>query len=172
MLRDTRAFSAEEVIRHLDLVPLPEEGGYYRETYRSAEQADFSHGRRHASTCIYYLVTEHEFSALHSVKSDEIFHFYAGSAVEMAWLTKSGEVSKRVLGSNVFAGECPQVVVPKGVYQGTRLLHPGEHYWALLGCTVSPGFDFADFDAPGRKALLARFPEHASTIDAFTRPDT
>jgi predicted cupin superfamily sugar epimerase len=104
--------TAEEVIKKLDLVPLPEEGGFYRETYRDPVSFNGQLGIRNYSTCIYYLITPEEFSALHAVKSTEIFHFYAGSPVEMIQISPQGELKTIFLGREVENGQEPQVIVP------------------------------------------------------------
>jgi uncharacterized protein len=141
--------NADEIIRKLDLKPLPEEGGYYRETYRSTQGKHDakifgidSNTKRDVSTCIYYLVTSDSFSALHRIKSDEIFHFYAGDPVEMVQIDDDGKLSRFVLGPDVMNGQSPQVVVERGVWQGLKLKGGGK--WALMGTTVSPGFVFKE----------------------------
>ncbi|PKP68174.1 MAG: hypothetical protein CVT83_06290, partial [Alphaproteobacteria bacterium HGW-Alphaproteobacteria-5] len=158
----------EELIARLGLTKLPEEGGLYRETYRSAQEMRLPHGDRACCTAIYYLVTPDEFSALHRVASDEIFHFYAGDAVEMFQLWDDGAAQTIRLGPDVLGGEFPQVVVPAGVWQGTRLAEGGA--WALLGCTVSPGFELADFEAGRRQDLLDAFPALREPLLRYTRP--
>lgn len=163
---------AQEIIEKLALVPLPEEGGFYRETYRSIGKIPSSALPNHSSernyaTAIYYLLTPTEFSGLHNVKSDEIFHFYAGDPVEMLWLRPNGEAESFVLGSDFMSGHLPQIVVPQGIWQGTKLIKGGE--WALLGCTVSPGFDFADFGLKTRDEFLKLFPQHREKVMAYTR---
>jgi uncharacterized protein len=156
----------EEIISALKLIPLPEEGGFYRETYRSQFRADFSFGHRTAGTCIYYFVTPEDYSALHRVRGDEIFHFYYGDPVEMFQITDEGP-RKIILGSNLQQGEIPQVIVPSMVWQGTRLKEGGSV--ALLGCTVFPGFEFEDFEIANRADLLAHFPDFSSDILRYTR---
>lgn len=160
------------IVDALNLVPLPQEGGLYAETYRSArilptgsagqEQA----GPRACATAIYYLVTPTRFSALHRVASTEIFHFYLGDPVHMLQLHPDGTATTHVIGSGISAGQRPQVVAPRGVWQGTRLA-PGGRF-ALLGCTVSPGFDFADYEHGQRDALVRQYPQWAREIEALT----
>lgn len=118
-------------------------------------------------TAIYYLVTPESFSALHRVPQVEIFHFYFGDPVEMIQIDAQGELQKVVIGNDLLAGHLPQVVVTEGIWQGTRLL--GEGKLALLGCTVSPGFEFEDFEMGTRKQMIALFPQHKSEIIRFTR---
>lgn len=165
---------ARDVIEKLDLKPLPEEGGYYRETYRgSSAQLPAqlfgieSSSNRTISTAIYYLVVPESFSALHRVKSDEMFHFYSGDPVEMIQIDDSGNLQRFVLGSNIFNGESPQVLVPKGVWQALRLKSGGK--WALMGTTVAPGFEFEDFEVGARETMIRAFPQHEADITRFTR---
>jgi predicted cupin superfamily sugar epimerase len=164
--------TAQEVIDCLQLVPLTIEGGYFRETYRSplrhmehALPPEYG-GERNASTAIYYLLTPETFSAIHRVKSDEVFHFYTGDPVEMLQLWPDGEAKIVIIGNDLVAGHRPQLVVPAGVWQGCRLVPGGR--WALMGCTVAPGFDYADFEAAARGELVRDYPEHAELITALT----
>ncbi len=141
--------TAEEVIALLKLEPLPGEGGYFRQTYRSqgtipAEVIPIHQGERVFGTAIYYFITPNSHSALHRIRQDEIFHFYLGDAVVMNQLLPDGSQHKIILGNDLMAGQTLQLVVPGGVWQETRLLPGGK--WALLGCTVSPGFEFTDFE--------------------------
>lgn len=161
------------IIKELGLQPLPGEGGYYRETYRSGTQVPIpsKNGEksvtRHLGTAIYYFVTPREFSALHRLTSDEVFHFYGGDPVEMLQISETGEAKSIILGPDVLAGHQPQVTVPAGTWQGTRLVKGGKY--ALLGTTVFPAFEFADFELGKRADLTARFPELAKQIKRFTR---
>lgn len=161
--------TAKEIIEKLGLQPLPHEGGYYRETYKSDETTKpcDSNLTRSLSTAIYYLVTPDSFSALHRVKSDEMFHFYSGDAVEMIQITDDGKLSRITLGSDVLRGESPQVVVPKGVWQALRLKKGGR--WALMGTTVSPGFEFEDFELGNREKMNGLFPRLEDDINGYTR---
>jgi predicted cupin superfamily sugar epimerase len=168
--------TAEQVIERLQLVPHTIEGGHFRETYRAeltvpagALPNDYG-GDRNVSTAIYYLLTPNTFSAIHSVKSDETFHFYAGDAVEMLQLWPDGSARVVIISNDLAAGHEPQLVVPAGVWQGCRLVRGGK--WALMGCTVAPGFDFADFAHADRNELVARYPEHAAMIVALTKGPT
>jgi uncharacterized protein len=171
--------SAQDIIDVLQLVPLTIEGGYFRETYRSpmtiaaaALPSEYG-GDRNVSTTIYYLLTPDTFSAIHRVKSDEGFHYYAGdpagaaSAVEMLQLEADGTSRIVTIGNDLAAGNLPQLVVPGGLLQGCRLKRGGN--WALMGCTVAPGFDYADFTAPTRAELIAKYPNRADLITALTK---
>jgi predicted cupin superfamily sugar epimerase len=160
--------TTDELIRHLNLRPHPKEGGHFCETYRSADMwpaaalpSRYGSDRR-ASTAIYYLLTKTTFSALHRLQSDEVFHFYLGSPVQMLQLWPDGTGRTVILGPDVLAGQQLQVVVPHGVWQGS-LLAPGGDF-ALLGCTVAPGFEYADYETGRRDALLSRYPEFAELI--------
>jgi uncharacterized protein len=166
--------TANEVKELLGLVPHPREGGWYVRTYEAQERVAaeaFADGRypgaRLTGTAIYYLLEPDTFSEMHRLKSDELFHFYAGDAVEMLQLTEGGAAKVIVIGNDLAAGQRPQVLAPRGVWQGSRLLRGGA--WALLGCTVSPGFEFEDYEAGGREELCAGWPEWAGAIRALTR---
>jgi predicted cupin superfamily sugar epimerase len=159
---------AAAIINALGLVPHPKEGGWFRETFRAAETlgaAAFAGryaGPRAVSTAIYYLLTPTMFSALHRLASDEVFHFYAGDPVEQLRLHPGGRGEIVTIGNNLAAGQRPQVLVPRGVWQGARLV-PGGRY-ALLGCTVAPGFDYADYESANGASLAADYPEFSERI--------
>lgn len=164
--------TAQQIIDRLQLVPLTIEGGYYRETYRSALTvpgaalpAEYN-GDRNVSTAIYYLLTPDTFSLIHRVKSDEVFHFYAGDPVEMLQLWPDGAARRVIIHNDLIAGHEPQLIVPAGVWQGCRLVQGGQ--WALMGCTVAPGFDYADYEAGDRTELTAAYPTFAEMIAALT----
>jgi predicted cupin superfamily sugar epimerase len=165
--------SEEEIIRCLQLEPHPCEGGFFRETYRSrlsipvsALPSEYSGGRA-ASTAIYYLLTPGTFSEMHRLPTDEVFHFYLGDTVEMLQLHPGGRGEVIRLGSNLGAGERPQVLAPGGTWQGSRLVPGGK--WALLGTTVAPGFDFADYTSARRGELVAAYAGFTELITALTR---
>jgi uncharacterized protein len=159
--------SAEELIAFLKLQPHPKEGGFFRETYRSTTRLAAMHlpphygGERSASTAIYYLLTPGTFSAIHRLATDEIFHFYLGAPVRMLHLDAAGG-QEIVLGPDITSGHQVQVVVPRGVWQGS-ILEPGGSF-ALLGCTVAPGFDYGDYEHGKRDELLQQFPAYADLI--------
>lgn len=163
--------NAIDVIKRLDLKPLPEEGGFYKELYQSEgfipSEALANHSsKRSYVSLIYYLITPTSFSALHKVKSDEMFHFYLGDPVEMVQINQNGDLKKTIIGSNINDKHIPYAVVPRDIWQGTKLVEGGK--WALLGCSVSPGFHYDDFDILDRKDLIEKFPQHRSIITAFT----
>ncbi len=165
--------NAEKLKSLLNLVPLTVEGGYFVETYRSAESipheclAGRYNGARTFGTCIYFLLEPETFSEIHRLASDEIFHFYLGDPVEMLQLWPDGEAKRVLIGSDIESGMAPQLVVPRGVWQGTRLVQGGT--FALLGCTVSPGFEYADYESGSRALLSERYPEYSELIHALTR---
>jgi uncharacterized protein len=167
------ALGAEDLIRMLSLVPLPGEGGFFKETYRSrlllpAATLPGGYGdERAASTAIYYLLTRDHFSAMHRLRGDEVYHFYMGDPVEMLQLRGNGTGEAVIIGRNIANGMAPQVVVPAGVWQGSRLMAGGA--FALLGTTMAPGFDARDFELGNRAALVRGFPAHAEMIAALTR---
>lgn len=161
----------QELIDRLDLRPHPE-GGFFRETYRSdeslaAELPGRYDGPRPLGTAIYFLITRDSFSAMHRLASDEVFHFYLGDPLVMLQLHPEGAGREVLIGNDVAAGQVPQVIVPRGVWQGTRLLDGGRY--ALLGTTVAPGFDFKDFEFADRDQLLRHYPAHAERIGQLTR---
>jgi predicted cupin superfamily sugar epimerase len=165
--------TAEEIKRLLHLEAHPCEGGYFRQTWKSEERIPLASlpsrylGERAAGTAIYYLLEPSTFSEMHKLISDEVFHFYLGDPVEMLQLWPDGSSRVVTLGNDLAAGLLPQLVVPKGVWQGSRLVAGGSV--ALLGCTVSPGFDYADYETGKREELLREYPQAAAMIEALTR---
>jgi predicted cupin superfamily sugar epimerase len=166
--------TAQEIIDRFNLVPLTIEGGYFRETYRAplmisatALPTEYG-GDRYASTAIYYLLTPVTFSAIHRVKSDEVFHFYAGDPVEMLQILPDGTAKVVIIHNDLSPDREPQAVVPAGVWQGCRLVPGGK--WALMGCTVAPGFDYVDFELAKRDDLLKLDSNYYALISALTSP--
>lgn len=157
--------TANEIKSILSLEPHPIEGGSFRQTY--ASQGTLPRGLRHQSTAIYYLLEAGTFSEMHVLDSDEIFHFYLGDPVEMLQLYPDGSSAIFILGQDLAAGQRVQLVVSAGVWQGTRLLNDGQA--ALLGCTVAPGFDYADYRNAPYAELAAKWPAEAARIRALTR---
>jgi predicted cupin superfamily sugar epimerase len=171
---------AQYWIDKLQLQPHPE-GGFYRVTYTAATRiaqaalpSKFK-GARPTSTAIYFLLTNQaraatasgHFSAFHRLQSDEMWHFYAGDPLVVHQIAPDGSYTKLVLGSNIEAGEDFQAVVEAGCWFASAPLMPDS--FALVGCTVSPGFDFADFELGTRVELTAHYPQHAGLIEQFTR---
>jgi predicted cupin superfamily sugar epimerase len=161
---------ARELIEILGLLEHPE-GGFYRETFRSPLKVRGlpwldAEAERNASTAIYFLLPAGSFSAFHRVVADEVWHHYDGDPLDLYTLGP-GEGPKTVrLGRDLRTGERPQHVVPGGVYQAAA---PVGVRYTLCGCTVAPGFDFADFVMPARSALLAEFASSRALIERFTR---
>lgn len=160
--------SLSDVMKILELEPLEPEGGFFVETYRAVEQIDarqlgLGHaGARSLSTAIYYLLTPESFSAIHQVHGDEIFHFYAGDPVEMLELHGDGSSRIVTLGPDIRNGMKLQHIVKGGVWQGARIVAGGEY--ALLGTTMAPGFDYADFSRGNAQELVSRYPANAELI--------
>ena len=165
--------TAQEIISFFQMKPLPDEGGYYVETYRARgkiAQANLPAGyigRRNFSTAILYLLTPDTFSRLHRVKSDEVFHFYLGDPVTMLQLHPDGSSKIIILGQDILNGQCVQATVPAGIWQGCFLNQGGK--FALLGCTVSPGFEFADYESSRQNELLDKYPNQQDLIIQLTR---
>jgi len=164
--------SAHQWIELLQLRRHPE-GGYFRETYRSDETIARDHlparfgGERSFSTAIYFLLESDDFSALHTLKQDEVWHFYDGSPLTVHVIEPDGSHMAIRLGRDIAAGEVPQAVVRAGRLFGAIVDEPAS--FALVGCTVAPGFDFADFEMPDRASLLSRYPQHRPIIERLTR---
>ncbi|MFH1220340.1 MAG: cupin domain-containing protein [Candidatus Eisenbacteria bacterium] len=165
--------SVTQIAAMLKLKPLPVEGGYFAETYRSTTRIpgealpEGYGGTRPLCTAIYYLLTPDTFSAMHRLRSDEIYHFYLGDPVEMLQIRPDGSFKMLRLGLDIPNGMEPQIVIPGGVWQGSRLLPGGE--FALLGATMAPGFDPADYEHGHREDLTRFCPGARDLIAALTR---
>jgi hypothetical protein len=163
---------AQYWIRHLGLRAHPE-GGYYRESYRAAEQLQPGQlpprfdGPRAVSTAIYFLLEGQQRSLLHRLRSDEVWHFYAGDPLVLYLFEAGGNLRRITLGTDLAAGQALQAVVPAGTWFGAALLEGGAY--ALTGCTVAPGFDFADLELADRRALMAEFSRHTVVVKRLTR---
>jgi predicted cupin superfamily sugar epimerase len=167
--------TADRLIELLDLRPLRPEGGYFRQTYLSdetigAEALPGRYGRaKPFGAAIYYLLTDDpdSFSALHGLPTEEIYHFYLGDPVELLMLHPDGRGEPVILGHDLLNGQRVQHVVPRGVWQGSRLVHGGRV--ALMGTTMAPGYDEQDYTPGVREELIARYPTQADRIRALTR---
>ncbi len=151
---------AQRIIASLQLEPLPQEGGFFRQTWRGE-----------SGSAILFLMTQDHFSALHRIAQPELWHFHAGDPVEHVQFDRvSGRIRLTRLGADVLAGETPQLTVPAGAWQGARLAvnSPGAGY-ALVGCTVAPAWDERGFERGNRSALLEEFPSSGEWIRALTR---
>src|SRR6516164_7952498 len=165
--------TADDVRLVLKLEPLEMEGGFFRETYRSPLSLSGEglppayRGSRSIGTAIYYLITPETFSRLHRAPGTEIFHFYLGDPAMMLQLVPDGSSLMVTLGTDLAKGQEPQAVVRGGVWQGCRLAAGGR--FALLGTTMSPGFDYADYENGDRARLVAQYPDVAELIREYTR---
>jgi hypothetical protein len=160
--------TAEQIIKHFKMQPLRLEGGFFIETYRAADvlkkgilSAGVS-GDRNLSSVILYLLTAKTISLMHRLKYDEMFHFYFGNPVTMLQLHPDGSNEIVTLGHDILSEQKVQVLVPKGTWQGA-FIQPGGKF-SLMGCSVAPGFDEADFELGDRETLLAKYPDMQELI--------
>ena len=162
----------EILVNQYDLLPHPE-GGFYRETYRSSQEIPVSWTRiekphqRSLSTAILFLITGGNFSAFHRIRSDEVWHFYSGQSLWVHELSPEGIYTCTSLGNKPELGQLFQYVVPAGHWFASEVAAGGSY--SLVGCTVSPGFDFADFELANREELLQTYPEQTALIKRLTR---
>jgi len=158
-------------IENLNLFPHPE-GGYYREVYRSSENIKQEHlperfsGSRNYSTSIYYLLNGDVCSRLHRIKSDELWHYYDGSCLSIYEIDGEGDLKIHKLGLDIEKSERPQIIVRAGNWFGAKT--ENENSFCLAGCTVAPGFDFADFELADRETLLKHYTQHKKIIEFLT----
>ena len=162
--------TADELVRHFRMQPHPE-GGFYVETYRSqgripAGALPAGWGEHSWSTGILFLLRQGECSHLHRIRQDEMWHFHLGGPLRLAVIAPDGSASETLLGQDVLAGHTVQCTVPAGSWFGASPLEGTP--FALVGCTVAPGFEFADFELGTRNGLLSRFPQHRALVEAFT----
>lgn len=162
---------SQEIIKRLNLQEHPE-GGYFKETYRSTEiisnkeLGEKYQGDRNHSTCIYFMLTSEKFSAFHKINQDEFWHYYKGAPLKLHIISQEGEYSFVMIGNDFEKGEVPQYVVKGGDWFAAEVLE--EDTYTLVGCTVAPGFDFADFVLPKREELVGMFPKHKEIIKNLT----
>lgn len=163
---------AQELITDLQLIEHPE-GGYYKETYRSANVipqqvlGESFNGERNYCTSIYFLLTSDRFSAFHRIKQDEIWNFHKGSPLTVHVIDKAGNYTKHLVGLDIKNGQTPQFVVPAGCWFASSV-NEKDNY-SFVGCTVAPGFDFNDFELANRAELIQQYPELSGTITELTR---
>lgn len=161
-----------QLIQQYNLLPHPE-GGWYKQTYKSTEYISAAAlperfgGDRPFSTAIYFLLEKGNYSAFHRIKSDECWHFYLGDPLEIIVLQPNGELAVTTLGSDSTKGHLFQYVVPAGCWFASRPA-PGSQY-CFVGCTVAPGFDFADFEMANGEHLIIEYPQHSTMIRELCR---
>lgn len=162
--------TAQEVIGLLQLEPLSLEGGFFALTYRSPEQIvpealpERYHQALVFGTAIYALLTSTDFSAMHRLDTDEIYHFYYGDPLEMLLLHPDGSGEVFILGNDLPAGQRPQKVVGRNVWQGSRPVSGGVHGFTLIGTTMAPGFEWAGFEPGQRDSLAKQYPAFGKMI--------
>lgn len=152
------------IIEKLNLKPHPE-GGWFAETYRSVEKARIGIDVRNYCTAIYFLLEKGQFSALHKIESDEMWHFYKGFPLEIFWIDENGNWQTQLLGNDLLKNELPQFSIKSGLWFGSRPAKRSDY--SLVGCTVSPGFDFSDFTLAQKESLLKEYPHLSKEIEAF-----
>ncbi len=150
--------NASQIIQALGLQPLEPEGGYFAQTFKSPSM-----------TAIFYLITSTDFSRFHRLKNTEVYHFYAGTPAELHLLSPEGTLKTVVLGNMDFEHQTPQFVVPANTWQALKIRKGIADSWALLGATVSPGFEYEDFEIARREDLLRQFPQHHAIINELSR---
>lgn len=156
----------DDLIGHYALEPIPREGGRFRRTWAGPERAD---GRPEGSAIVALLTAEPgDYSALHRLPTDEIWHFYLGDPLEMLLLAPDGTSRTAVLGPDVLGGQHPQFTVPAGTWMGARVSADGA--WSFFGCTMAPGFTYGDYEHGDAVELAARYPAEAARITALGRP--
>ncbi|AWT44178.1 MULTISPECIES: cupin domain-containing protein [Streptomyces] len=154
----------EELVAHYALEPLPREGGLFRRTWAGPEGPD----GRPAGSAIVVLLTADDFSALHRLPTDEIWHHYLGDPLELLLLAPDGTARTAVLGPDPRAGQHVQYTVPAGTWMGGRVADGGA--WTFFGCTMAPGFTYADYEHGDAAELTARYPGQAARIMELCRP--
>ncbi len=156
---------SEQIIKNLKLLPHPE-GGYYKEMYRAEQKINLDNGKsRNVSTAIFYLLENEDKSRFHRIASDELWFFHQGNPLEILSI-QNGNLIKTVLGNNFEDGEVLQAVIPAHTWFASRVKN--SKGYALVSCTVAPGFDFADFELADRDKLINEFPDLIKYINALT----
>jgi predicted cupin superfamily sugar epimerase len=160
----TSPITAEDLVRHYGLEPIPREGGLFRRTWAGPEGAD----GRPAGSAIVALLTADDHSALHRLPTDEIWHFYLGDPLELLLLAPDGTSRTALLGPDVLGGQHPQLTVPARTWMGARVVPGGA--WTFFGCTMAPGFTYEDYEHGDAATLTARYPDRAAQILELSRP--
>lgn len=172
---DGLSAETQAIIAHYRMENIPHEGAWFVQTHKSGEVIEGAlaaryRGKRYAYTSIYALLTAQDFSAMHRLSTDEIWHFYGGSPALMLLLYPDGRGETRVWGANVLAGEEPQIMVPRGTWMGARPIGDASRAYSFGGMTMAPGFEYADYEGGHRAPLAARYPGFARQIGELTRP--
>ncbi len=154
----------EDLVAHYDLEPIPREGGLFRQTWAGPERSD----GRPEGTAIVALLTADDFSALHRLPADEVWHFYLGDPLDLLLLAPDGTARTVVLGPDIRHGQHPQFTVPGGTWMGARVAAGGA--WTFFGCTMAPGFTYDGYEHGDAGELTARYPSEAARITGLCRP--
>ena len=168
---------AEKLIQHFKMEKIPAEGPWFTVTYRSEDVLDAKSlpdryiGSRVAGTAIYAVQTKEDFSAIHKLMTDEIWHYYGGDPLEMLLLCPDGRGEIVVIGPDVFKGQHPQFVVPRDVWQGSMPIGPESESYSFFGNTLAPGFEFDDFAMGYRAELQEKYPQFADRIARLSRAE-
>ena len=167
--------AAKQLIDRFKMARIPQEGAWFAPTYRSSETVAVAGASRYPSprvaySAIYCVQTRTDFSGLHRLATDELWHFYDGHPIELMLLHPDGRGERAVLGLNLAAGEQPQLLVPRGVWQASRPIG-ADDAWTFFGNTLAPGFEYADFVIGYRDELQAQYPAFAEKIAELTRPE-
>lgn len=158
---------AKKIIEQLKMSPHPE-GGYFVETWRSKESFELQrHQQRHLGTCIYFMMPHGHMSRFHRLRADEIWHFYQGDPITVVLLDEQMGLTQNLVGPIGDDDAVPQLIIPKGSWFGALHLTPPKHGYTLVGCTVSPGFEFEDFELAKRSELLSQFSEGSANIQKW-----
>ena len=158
--------NAKQIIQKFHLKPHPE-GGYYSETYRSAEFLVNNKGeKRNVTSAIYFLLENQDRSHFHRIKSDELWFFHQGEPLEIVMI-QNGQIISIILGNNIEKGEIPQARIPSNIWFASKI-KTGMGY-SLVSCIVSPGFDFVDFELAQRQKLLQNYPHLKNAVEEFTK---
>ncbi len=171
MIRNT----AEYWVKKLNLLPHPE-GGHFKKNYFSPETLlqkalpERFAGNRQLYSAIYFLLAASDFSCFHRLKADEIWHFYAGNTLQIYSILPNGQLKTDLLGTDLENGAQPQVLIPAERWFAAQVLD--QKSFTLAGCTLAPGFDFADFEMADREKLTREFPQHEEVIVQLTRPSS
>ncbi|MDR6977137.1 putative cupin superfamily sugar epimerase [Streptomyces sp. 3330] len=160
----TSPLTPEDLVAHYGLEPIPREGGLFRRTWAGPEGLD----GRPAGSAIVALLTADDFSALHRLPTDEVWHFYLGDPLTLLLLAPDGASRTEVLGPDVLGGQQPQLTVPAGTWMGARVAAGGA--WTFFGCTMAPGFTYGDYEHGDAADLTARHPDRAALIADLCRP--